>query len=82
MYQVNFSEQSIKEFNKLDIKKQMEITDVICSITKDDLDRTNDTIKSFNRNNKIFYRIRAEDLRIYFELTGNQLFAHYYHKIL
>ena len=30
MYQVNFSEQSMAEFNKLDIREQMHITDIIC----------------------------------------------------
>ena len=37
MYQVNFSEQSMKELNQLKITKQMEIAEIISSITKDQL---------------------------------------------
>ena len=37
MYQVNFSEQSMKELNQLEITKQMEIADIISSITKEHL---------------------------------------------
>ena len=77
MYQVNFSDQSIKEFNQLDMRKQMEITDIICSITKEELEKPSETLRSFNRNNTLFYRIRAAEFRIYFELMGNQLYAHY-----
>jgi len=77
MYQVNFSEQSMVEFNKLDIREQMHITDIICSISKEDLAHPSDLLQSFNRNNTIYYRVRANDFRIYFELRDVTLFAHY-----
>ena len=77
MYQVNFSEQSMVEFNKLDIREQMNITDIICSISKEDLAHPSDFLQSFNRNNTIYYRVRANDFRIYFELREDTLFAHY-----
>lgn len=77
MYQVNFSEQSMSEFNKLDIREQMHITDIICSIKKEALAHPNESLQSFNRNNTIYYRVRAEDFRIYFELRDDTLFAHY-----
>ena len=77
MYQVNFSEQSMVEFNKLDIREQMNITDIICSISKEDLAHPSDFLQSFNRNNTIYYRVRANDFRIYFELRDDTLFAHY-----
>lgn len=77
MYQVNFSEQSMSEFNKLDIREQMHITDIICSISKDSLANPSESLQSFNRNNTIYYRVRADDFRIYFELRGETLFAHY-----
>lgn len=77
MYQVNFSEQSMSEFNKLDIREQMHITDIICSISKEELEHPNESLQSFNRNNTVYYRVRADDFRIYFELRGDALFAHY-----
>lgn len=77
MYQVNFSDQSMKELNQLDIPKQMEIADIISSITKEQLEHPNETLRTFHRNNTVYYRVRANEFRIYFELIKDQLFAHY-----
>lgn len=77
MYQVNFSEQSMKELNQLDITEQMEIAEIISSITKEQLANPHDALQSFHRDNTIYYRVRANDFRIYFELMDDQLFAHY-----
>ena len=77
MYQVNFSEQSMKELNQLDITKQMEIAEIISSITKEQLAHPNEALRSFHRDNTVYYRVRANDFRIYFELIDDQLFTHY-----
>ena len=77
MYQVNFSEQSMKELNQLKITKQMEIAEIISSITKDQLAHSNEQLQSFHRDGTTYYRVRANDFRIYFELIDDQLFAHY-----
>jgi mRNA interferase RelE/StbE len=77
MYQVNFSEQSMKELNQLDITKQMEIAEIISSITKEALANPTETLQSFHRDKTVYYRVRANDFRIYFELKDEQLFAHY-----
>jgi len=77
MYQVNFSEQSMKELNKLDVIVQMELVEIITSITKEQLDKPSDELGRFNRKNTTFYRVRANDFRIYFELKADNLYAHY-----
>jgi mRNA interferase RelE/StbE len=77
MYQVNFSEQSMKELNQLDITKQMEIAEIISSITKEALANPTEALQSFHRDKTVYYRVRANDFRIYFELKDEQLFAHY-----
>jgi mRNA interferase RelE/StbE len=77
MYQVNFSEQSMKELNRLDITKQMEIAEIISSITKEALANPTEALQSFHRDKTVYYRVRANDFRIYFELKDEQLFAHY-----
>ena len=70
MYQVNFSEQSMKELNQLEITKQMEIAEIISSITNEQLAYPNESLCSFHRDNTVYYRVRANDFRIYFELKG------------
>ena len=77
MYQVNFSEQSMKELNQLDITKQMEIAEIISSITKEELANPTEALQSFHRDKTVYYRVRANDFRIYFELKDEQLYAHY-----
>ncbi len=77
MYQVNFSEQSMKELNQLDFASQMELVEAISSITPEQFDGRSEDYGRFQRNNKTYYRVRAGDFRIYFELNENNLFAHY-----
>ena len=77
MYQVNFSEQSMKELNQLEITEQMKIAEIISSITKAQLEHSSEELRSFHRDNTVYYRVRANDFRIYFELIKDQLFAHY-----
>ena len=77
MYQVNFSEQSMKELNQLDFSSQMELVETISSITPEQFDGHNEDYGRFQRNKKTYYRVRAGDFRIYFELNEKNLFAHY-----
>ena len=53
MYQVNFSEQSMKELNQLEITKQMEIAEIISSITKEQLAQPNEELQSFHRDGTV-----------------------------
>lgn len=77
MFQVNFSEQSMNELNQLDTRSQMELVEIFSSLTQKQLDNPSDDVGRFKRNNKIFYRVRAGDFRIYFEQEKKGLFAHY-----
>lgn len=77
MFQVNFSEQSMNELNRLDTRSQMELVEIFSSLTQGQLDEPGDDIGQFSRNSKTYYRVRAGDFRIYFEQEKEGLFAHY-----
>ena len=77
MFQVNFSEQSMNELNRLDTPSQMMLVEVFSGLTQEQLDNPSDDIGRFNRNGKTYYRVRAGDFRIYFEQNKTSLFAHY-----
>lgn len=78
MYQVNFSEQSIRELDKLDKFVQMGLVEQISSLNPESLRKPDDSIGRFHRNGKILYRLRANDFRLYFEKQSDGvLFCHY-----
>ena len=77
MFQVNFSEQSMHELNKLDLPSQMVLIEVVSTLSQDQLDSPNDELGRFQRAGKTFYRVRAGEFRIYFEQDGESLLAHY-----
>ena len=79
MYQVTFSDQSMAELNRLDKLSQLEIIDSFGTLTQEQLESGLPNIGKIRRGSKIFYRFRAGDYRIYFEiLDGTQtLYAHY-----
>src|SRR6185436_11993115 len=62
MYQVTFSEQSMRELNKLDKLAQLDVIE---------------PLGKFHRGGKDFYRLRAGDFRFYFEVQGETLHTHY-----
>lgn len=78
MYQVNFSDQSISELNKLELTRQMELVEKISSLTPEELKNPREPLGKFNRDGKTFYRLRAGDFRCYFEIKGNILYSHYF----
>ena len=77
MFQVNFSEQSMYELNQLDTRSQMLVVEVVSTLRQEQLDNPNEELGRFNRDNKIYYRVRAGEFRIYFEKIDKTLFAHY-----
>lgn len=77
MFQVNFSEQSMHELNKLDTPSQMLLVEVVSTLSQEQLDHPSDELGRFQRQGKTFYRVRAGEFRIYFEQDGESLFAHY-----
>lgn len=77
MFQVNFSEQSMQELNKLDTRSQMILIEVVSTLKQDQLDHPNEDLGRFHRNGRTYYRVRAGEFRIYFEQQGDSLFSHY-----
>jgi len=77
MYQVTFSEQSMRELNRLDKLEQLVAIEPISQIRPEDLARPREPLGKFHRNGKDFYRLRAGDFRFYFEAQGDTLHTHY-----
>ena len=77
MFQVNFSEQSMHELNKLDTPSQMQLVEVVSNVSQEQLDQPNEAIGRFHRKGTTYYRVRAGEFRIYFEQEGDALYAHY-----
>lgn len=77
MFQVTFSEQSLNELRKLDQHQQMSLIEPISSLTAEQLASPREPLGRFNRDGRVYYRLRAEDYRIYFELQNKTLYSHY-----
>ena len=79
MYQVTFSDQSMKELNKLDKLTQLSIMEAFSSLTSAELEGNLPSIGRIHRAGKVFYRLRTGDYRIYFEILpdSHTLHAHY-----
>jgi mRNA-degrading endonuclease RelE of RelBE toxin-antitoxin system len=72
MYQVTFSEQALHELSKLDTREQMQLIDPISSLTPTELAHPTEPVGRFNRGDKVFYRLRAGEFRIYFEILNSE----------
>ena len=77
MYQVTFSEQSMRELNRLDKLAQLEVIEPISKIRPSDLAHPREPLGKFTRGGKDLYRLRAGDFRFYFEVQGETLHTHY-----
>ncbi|QYM80863.1 cytotoxic translational repressor of toxin-antitoxin stability system [Horticoccus luteus] len=77
MYQVTFSEQSIHELNQLDKFTQLDVIGPISSLKPADLAHPREPLGRFKRGEQVFYRLRANDHRFYFEVTGETLHVRY-----
>jgi mRNA interferase RelE/StbE len=77
MYQVTFSEQAMREINKLGPFEQMEALDPIGTVKASDLEHPREPLGRFQRAGKAFYRLRAGDHRFYFDVTGDTLHVNY-----
>jgi mRNA interferase RelE/StbE len=77
MYQVTFSEQSMRELNRLDKLAQLEAIGPISKIRPSDLAHPREPLGRFHRNGTDYYRLRAGDFRFYFEVKGDTLHTHY-----
>ena len=77
MYQVTFSEQSMRELNKLDKLAQLDVIEPISKVRPADLAHPREPLGKFHRSGKDFYRLRAGDFRFYFEVQGETLHTNY-----
>ncbi len=67
MFQVTFSEQSIRELNKLGQLAQLEAIGPISRLTAGDLAHPREPLGRFHRGGKELYRLRSGGYRFYFE---------------
>ena len=77
MYQVTFSEQAMRELNKLDTLAQLDAIDPISSLKPAELAHPREPLGFFRRGKKSLYRLRAGDFRFYFEALGETLHVDY-----
>jgi mRNA interferase RelE/StbE len=77
MYQVTFSEQSLRELNRLDKLTQLELIEPISNLHAAELAHPREPLGRFKRRNREYYRLRAGDYRFYFEVQGDTLHTHY-----
>lgn len=77
MYQVTFSEQSMRELNQLDKLAQLDVIDPLSSLRSNDLAHPREPLGRFHRGDRQYYRLRAGDYRLYFEVQGDTLHTHY-----
>lgn len=77
MYQVTFSEQAMRELNKLDKLAQLDAIDPISSLKPADLAHPREPLGHFRRAQKSLYRLRSGDFRFYFEAHGETLHVDY-----
>lgn len=77
LYQVTFSDHSMRELNKLPVESQLALVDKISNVTPSQLSEPNETIGKFHRNGITYYRVRAGEFRCYFEVRGEILYSHF-----
>ena len=77
MYQVTFSEQAMRELNKLDKLAQLDAIDPISNLKPADIAHPREPLGQFRRGQKTLYRLRAGDFRFYFDVHGETLHVDY-----
>ena len=77
MYQVNFSEQAMRELNQLDMLEQLKVIEPIGGLTPADLASPREPLGHFRRDGREFFRLRAGDFRFYFATQGETLHVDY-----
>ena len=77
MFQVTFSDQSLSVLNSLPQSEQLSLIDELSSLTNGILTGSDTGIGRFRRNKKSFYRLRLDELRVYFEKIDIALHCHF-----
>lgn len=73
MRQVTFSTQSLEVISGLPQSAQLSLVDKLSSLSSDILSDRNPGFGKFIRKGMTYYRIRLDDLRVYFERNGQAL---------
>ena len=73
MFQITFSDQSIKELEKLSKHEQLEVIDPLGRLTEHQLNHPREPLGSFSREGKRIFRLRSGEYRIYFQHLDHQL---------
>lgn len=77
MYQVTFSEQAMKELNRLDKLVQMAAIEPLASLKASDLSHPREPFGRFSRSGQEYYRLRVDDHRFYFQVKGTTVHVCY-----
>ncbi len=77
MFQVTFSNQCMRTLNGMSKAEQLTLVDKISNLNEQVLQKPVGDLNKFQRDGQAFYRLRAEEYRIYFELMDEQLKCHY-----
>ena len=77
MYQVTFSDQAMKELNRLDKLAQLAVVEPIRNLKPADLAHPREPLGRFHRAGQTYYRLRSGDYRFYFEAHDGTLHVHY-----
>ena len=73
MRQVTFSAQSLDAISGLSQSGQLALVDKLSSLSSDILSEKNSGVGKFTRKGMVYYRIRLDEMRIYFERKDNAL---------
>lgn len=77
VYQVTFSEQAMRELNRLDKLAQLDVIEPISTLKPSDLAHPREPLGRFHRGGKEFYRLRCGEFRFYFEVRRDTLHVDY-----
>ncbi len=77
MNQLNFSDQSLGELNKMPTLEQMSLVDALTQISLETLKNDKSSYGAFERDGKTYFRLREGNRRIYFTMSENEIFVCY-----
>ena len=77
MHQVTFSEQALRELNRLDKLDQLTVVEPISNLKPADLAHPREPLGRFHRKSQTFYRLRSGDCRFYFQVDEDRLHVLY-----
>ncbi|MGD1030743.1 MAG: cytotoxic translational repressor of toxin-antitoxin stability system [Opitutaceae bacterium] len=77
MHQVTFSDQALKELNRLDKLEQLTVVEPIGNLKATELSHPREPLGRFHRAGRTYYRLRSGAYRFYFEVREGCMHVHY-----